>query len=292
MGIFSEFVPSQKSAILTFIELQKTLAEVADELDREAQSPSYTRTLSLQSIYEIPRKKSWIETIAQLQKETEEEMKKFHETNEKIDRLHDMLETIDEINYFADIPKEKKDEVEKKNLQSCLAVRRVVQLESGDSFEEIPKIYKKMSKKSVDGSKKFKSKFTVSPKNHQWKIEVPQKSFTKKAPESSAKKSSEASPKSLASQTSMKPSKNIENPSSKKVTPTLGTTRPQTKNFISLDSKALTNSLPSKVRCTSPPRNLKVTQSIRKVLDEAKMKREKKNLQKKAPDNVINLRFN
>lgn len=240
MGLFNELIPSQKSAIMTFIEQQKTLAEVADELDREIQNSPYTpKALPLKSVYEIPRKKSWMEAIVQFQKETEQELSKFDEINEKIEQLHDMVETVDKINYFTDIPPEKKQEVEKKISQSSLAVKRVHQLGSGDSAVEVPKI-PKATKKPIEVPKKFKSKFTAS--------------------------SSNLSKNSL--------SKNL--------------------SVTSLPAKASSSliSLPSKIHRTPPPRNVKVSESVRKLLDDVKEKRDKNNSQKKVPTNVINLRLN
>jgi hypothetical protein len=65
-------------------------------------------------------------------------------------------------------------------------------------------------------------------------------------------------------------------------------------SMISLPAKASSSftSIPSKIHRTPPPRNVKVSESVRKLLDEVKEKREKNNSQKKTPTNVINLRLN
>jgi hypothetical protein len=162
------------------------------------------------------------------------------------------VETVDEINYFTDVSPEKKKEVEKKNSQSSLAVKRVHQLASEDSFGELPKI----CEKSTETPRKFKSKFTTASR------------INSKNSSATAKGSMTifAQTRSVARDSSM----------------------------ISLPAKASSSftSIPSKIHRTPPPRNVKVSESVRKLLDEVKEKREKNNSQKKTPSNVINLRLN
>lgn len=238
MGLFNELIPTQKSAILTFIEQQKTLAEVADELDREMQNSSFVpKPLPLQLVYEIPRKKSWMEAITQFQKETDNEISKFDEINEKIKHLHDKVEKVDEIIYFTD---EKMKEVKKKNSESSLAIKRVYQLLGDSNF--VPRMQKKSIIKSLEPPKKYKSKFTTS------------------------------------SVTTLKPIRALPK---------------ETSSVTSFPAKASTSlaSLPVKIT-RNPPKNVKISESVRKLLDEVKEKRENKNSQKQAPVNVINLRLN
>lgn len=231
MGIFNEKIPSQKSAILTFIEQQKTLAEIADQLDSEMHNPYAPAPLPLQSVYEIPRKKSWMDAITQFQIETEQNLRDSKEIDEKIEKLHDMVETVDKINYFADVPDdEKKKEAIKKNSQSFLSSKRVHQLASGDSSAGKPKAPKKPVIRPQESSNKVK----------------PKSSAPKKA-------SKETLPLTRASSSTM--------------------------------------SLPAKFHRTPPPRNVKISESVRKLLDDVKEKRENKS-QKKTPVNVINLKLN
>lgn len=98
MGVFSEKITSQKSAIVTFIEQQKTLAEVANALNKEFSTQSFEHKTPLQSIYEIPRKKSWADAIKKFQDEAEEFLKTSEDVDEKINELHNSVEKVDEIN--------------------------------------------------------------------------------------------------------------------------------------------------------------------------------------------------
>lgn len=143
MGIFHEYIPSQKAAIMTFIEQQKTLAQVADALNKEDPKCA-ERKPSLQSIFEVTRKKSLSDVITKFQSETEDFLKESEKIEEKIISVHNSIEHIDDIK-----PNEK---CLLKNSQSTLAIKRVQQLEGGDSkYNSI-----KSSKKKTPNQQKSK----------------------------------------------------------------------------------------------------------------------------------------
>lgn len=154
MVIFSEHIPSQKLAILTFMQQQKALSEVANALKNNESSSQ--REHPLQSIFEIPRKESWMDAITKLQTEAVDYVKKSEEINEKINELHDSVEAFDDKDFVLT------QERVLKSSESTLAIKRVHQLEGGDSEIGVKNdaliTYKKANKILPD--QRHKSKFT------------------------------------------------------------------------------------------------------------------------------------
>lgn len=148
MVIFNEHFPSQKLAILTFIQQQKALSEVANALKTD----NSEKKLPLQSVFDIPRKESWME---KLQTEADDYVKKSGEINEKINELHDSIEAIDDKDFNDKLTQK----CLLKNSESSLAIKR---MEGGDVMTEICRndaMNVKKATKNLSGIR-HKSKFT------------------------------------------------------------------------------------------------------------------------------------
>lgn len=147
MVIFNEHFPSQKLAILTFIQQQKALSEVANALKTD----NSEKKLPLQSVFDIPRKESWME---KLQLEADDYVKKSGEINEKINELHDSIEAIDDKDFNDKLTQK----CLLKNSESSLAIK----MEGGDAMTEICRndaMNVKKANENLPGTR-HKSKFT------------------------------------------------------------------------------------------------------------------------------------
>lgn len=175
MVIFNEHFP-QKLAILTFMKQQKTLSEVAIALKNDEEEKKLPL---LQSTFEMPRKESWMDAIAKIQSEADDYVKNSEDINEKINDLH---EAVDD----KDCKIKLSQECLLKNSESVLAIKRVHQLEGGDSVLEYCKRNDKKSAKKIPDMRQ-KSKFTTVVKK------VPSNNVVEKKAQTTAKPSSSMS---------------------------------------------------------------------------------------------------
>lgn len=194
MVIFNEHFP-QKLAILTFMKQQKTLSEVAIALKNDKEEKKLPL---LQSTFEMPRKESWMDAIAKIQSEADDYVKKSEEINEKINDLHEAVEAIDD----KDCEIKLSQECLLKNSESVLAIKRVHQLEGGDSVLEYCKRNDKKSAKKIPDMRQ-KSKFTTVAKKVSSNNVVEKKAQTTAKPSSSM---STLSRKSLVMSVKVSPS--------------------------------------------------------------------------------------
>ena len=179
----------------------------------------------LQSIFEIPRKESWMDAIAKIQSEADDYMKKSEEINEKINELQDSVKAIDD----KDCEFKSSTECLLKNSESMLAIKRVNQFEGGDSASEY---CVKNDKKSAKNMRQ-KSKFT-----------------------NVAKKVSSNNVVEKKAQTTAKPSNSM--------------------STLSRKSSVM---------------SVKVSKSVRKILDEAKEKHSSMKARKEIPMSTVTLKL-
>lgn len=98
MVVFSEHFPSEKSSIKLFAERQKELERITEVTDKG----DYDRVPPTKSVVEIPTKQSWAVTLNEIQRDTQEKLRRSCELDLKIKEIHNMIENVDDLKFIKE----------------------------------------------------------------------------------------------------------------------------------------------------------------------------------------------
>ncbi|KAL7019266.1 hypothetical protein ACKWTF_011053 [Chironomus riparius] len=100
MVVFEEYFPSEKEIIQKYAERQRKLEEVSMTLRKSEISSNDSPKLL------IPRKSSISMILSEIHRDTEDKLKQSSDVDAKIEKIHKMIENVDSINFIMEPNKE------------------------------------------------------------------------------------------------------------------------------------------------------------------------------------------